>query len=61
MCLLCEEEAFYQAYIAYMARKRAGETGEASAFRAEAVEAEHSDEAAVPVAKVALGDKAQSS
>jgi hypothetical protein len=38
MCLLCEQEAFFQAYTEYMARKRAGAADDASAFKAEAVD-----------------------
>jgi hypothetical protein len=57
MCLMCEEEAFYQAYMAYLARKDAGAASEASAFKAEAVDAD-GDEASV--AKEAVGHKVQS-
>ena len=50
MCLLCQEEAFYQAYLAYIARKQTGATGEASQFKAEAVDG--TDDGATPPSEV---------
>jgi len=62
MCLMCQEEAFYQAYLAYLARKQSeageGANADAAAFKAEAVDA---DGDAPIAAKEAVGDKAQPS
>jgi len=59
MCLMCEEEAFFQAYQAYIARKQTGAAGEAPAFKAEAVEDSGTENTASP--NESAGDKVQSS
>jgi hypothetical protein len=52
---MCEEEAFFQAYMDYMARKQVGAAGAASAFKAEAVDT--AEESIAPSAQ-ALSDAA---
>ena len=47
MCMMCEQEALYDAYLEYVARKEAEAAAKGSVFKAEAVDDDTPDERTV--------------
>ena len=57
MCMMCEQEALYDAYLEYVARKEAEATAKGTVFKAEAVDDDAPDELTVVPAAPATTPK----